>query len=224
MKKTPGIIVVAIVVLLVVIGRRPDTFRVERSATIQAPAEVVFSLVNDFRRWEQWSPWWKLEPTQEVVLAGAATGVGAVYEWRGERTGSGRMEIVESQPNAYVRIRLDFTEPMRATNTTEYVLTPVPGGVALTWVMSGENTFAGKVLQLFASMDEMMGRDFERGLADIKSLAESPQGASARPPVGEAGLHLHGDSLERDGDRDVVVTRGLESPLLHSRTSRPRPE
>ncbi|WP_342379738.1 SRPBCC family protein [Myxococcus stipitatus] len=221
MKKTPGIIVVAIAVLLLAVGRRPDTFRVERSATIQAPAEVVFSLVNDFRRWEQWSPWWKLEPTQQVVLAGSSEGVGAVYEWRGERTGSGRMEIVESQPNTYVRIRLDFTEPMRATNTTEYVLTPVPGGVALTWVMSGENTFAGKVLQLFASMDEMMGRDFERGLADIKHLAESPQGASAQPSMGEAGLHFHGDTLERDGDRDVVVTRGLETPIIHSRKSRP---
>ncbi|NTX04643.1 SRPBCC family protein [Myxococcus sp. CA040A] len=205
MKKTSGVISTVIVVLLLfAIGQRPGTFRVERSATIHAPADVVFALVNDFRYWEQWSPWWKLEPTQQVSLAGAASGVGAIYEWRGERTGSGRMEIMESRPPAYVRIRLDFTAPMRATNTTEYLLTPTADGVKLTWVMSGENTFAGKALQLFASMDEVMGRDFERGLADIKSVAEASRGSSA-PSVGEAGFH--GDALTRDAAHDVVVTR-----------------
>ncbi|WP_141323977.1 SRPBCC family protein [Myxococcus sp. AB025B] len=205
MKKTPGVLLAVIVLgLFVAISRRPDTFRVERTAHIQAPAELVFTLVNDFRSWEQWSPWWKLEPTQQVSITGAPWGVGAVYEWRGARTGSGRMEILESRPYEYVRIRVDFLEPMRATNTTEYVLTPAPDGVALTWVMAGENTFAGKALQLFSSMDEVMGRDFERGLADIKLVAESLRGA-ARPSVGDAGLR--GDSDSRDAALDVVVTR-----------------
>ncbi|WP_163868861.1 SRPBCC family protein [Myxococcus eversor] len=210
MKRTSGIVsMVAVVGLLIAIGQRPGTFRVERSANIQAPAEVVFALVNDFQHWEQWSPWWKLEPTQHVSFEGAPSGVGAIYAWRGERTGSGRMEIVESRPNTYVRIRLDFTVPMRATNTSEYLLTPTADGVTLTWVMSGENTFAGKALQLFASMDEVMGRDFEQGLADLKSVAEARRGGSA-PSMGEAGFH--GDALNRDAAPDVVVARDAHYP------------
>ncbi|MCE9669755.1 SRPBCC family protein [Myxococcus stipitatus] len=219
MKKLAGVSIVAIVAWLVaVVGMRPDTFRIERSEAIAAPPEVVFTLVNDFHQWARWSPWWKVEPTQMVTLGRKTSGVGATYQWRGTRTGSGRMEIVESRPLEYVRIRLDFTDPMYATNTTEYRLVPAKDGVLLTWVMTGRNTFVDKVLSFFADQDASMGRDFEQGLADIKRVAEAEAPRGSAPPAPGSARSLGGGSLAPvDEVGEVVVTRSPTSPQKHPR-------
>lgn len=166
-------LLVVVILLLIAIATRPATFRVERSTTIAAPAQVVFGLINDFHQWERWNPFYKIEPTQTVTLGGAPAGVGATYQWNGKRTGTGRMEILESRPHEVVKIKLDFVKPFKASNKAEFIVKPTPGGVSLTWAMSGDNTFVGKAISLFASMDKMVGKDFENGLADIKTQAES---------------------------------------------------
>ncbi|MCP3098028.1 SRPBCC family protein [Myxococcus sp. K15C18031901] len=220
MKKLAGVSIVAVMAgLVAIVGTRPDTFRIERSESIAAPPEVVFTLVNDFHHWDRWSPWWKVEPSQLVTLGETTSGVGATYEWRGTRTGSGRMEIVESRPLEYVRIRLDFTDPMHATNTSEYRLEPAPGGVLLTWVMCGRNTFVDKALSFFADQDASMGRDFEQGLADIKRVAEaeSPRGAAHRSVPGSSRSLGGGGSLAPvDEVGEVLVTRSAAPPSHRS--------
>ena len=172
---TIGIVLgVVLLALAVAIMTRPPSFRVERSATIAAPAEVVYGYVNDFHEWTQWSPWEKLDPNLKRTFSGPPSGTGAVYRWVGNsKAGEGMMTIKESKPNQRIAIDLQFLKPFKARNLTEFTFRPEAGGVNLNWAMSGENTFMTKAMTLVASMDKMVGKDFEKGLANLKSVAES---------------------------------------------------
>ncbi|HEX3151758.1 MAG TPA: SRPBCC family protein [Gemmataceae bacterium] len=168
-----GVIVVAIVVMLILAARKPNTFRIERSATIQAPPEKVFALINDFHEWLQWSPWEKLDPNLNRFHTGAPAGKGATYEWEGnKKVGKGRMEIKKSTPPKLVSIQLDFIKPFEAHNTAEFTLTAANGSTTVNWAMIGQMPFMFKVMTLFMSMDKMIGKDFEAGLANMKAVAE----------------------------------------------------
>ncbi|MFF1253543.1 SRPBCC family protein [Pseudarthrobacter sp. NPDC058329] len=148
-----------------------STYEVRRSAVIPAPAEDIFPLVNSFHEWTKWSPWESVDPGMDRRYFGRDAGVGARYEWSGNRkAGSGTMEIVESVPSSQIAVRLQFTKPFKALNPTSFTFTPVPGGTEVTWAMTGENKGAAKVFALFVNMDKMVGSDFERGL---KSLTEA---------------------------------------------------
>lgn len=158
--------------LLVFAATRPDSFRVERRTVIQAPADKVLPLLTDFHRWAEWSPWEKLDPAMQRSFGGAAAGAGATYAWQGNKdVGSGRMEIKSAAPNL-VSIQLDFIEPFEGHNTTDFTLTPQGGGTELRWVMHGPATFVTKLMGVFVSMDSMIGKDFELGLAQLKAAAE----------------------------------------------------
>ena len=151
---------------------RPDTFRVERSALVQAPPEAVYAQISDFHRWNAWSPWEKLDPAMKKTHSGPAAGVGAEYAWRGNSdVGAGRMEILEATPASRVAIQLDFLEPFEASNTTEFSLVPEGEATRVTWSMSGDNSYLGKVMSVFMDMDAMIGKDFEKGLADLEGAA-----------------------------------------------------
>lgn len=166
-------IVGLLVVLSGVIALQPPDYQVTRSATIQAPANHVFDQINDFHKWEAWSPWGKLDPAMKVTYTGPGAGTGASYAWVGNKdVGSGRMTILESRPAEFVRIRLEFIEPFASVANTEFSLKPEGGGVAVTWLMSGEKNFLTKAMCMVQSMDKMIGPDFERGLAQLKSAAE----------------------------------------------------
>ena len=148
-----------------------DKFRVERSIHVDvAPAEIA-PMIEDFHRWSAWSPYEKLDPAMQRSYGGAERGVGAVYEWTGKKAGAGRMEIKAVQP-ALITIQLDFTKPMKASNTAFFVLEPDGAGTRVTWAMEGPRTLMTKVMGLFMSMDSLVGKDFEKGLADLKDLAE----------------------------------------------------
>ena len=168
------IVVIAIVAALLYATTRPDTFRVERSIVVNAPPQRVFEQLNDFNRWRAWSPFETLDPAMKREIAGNPQGVGAVYSWDGNsKAGAGRMEIVESVPASAVRIRLDFTRPMEAHNTAEFLIAPEgDGGSRVTWAMHGPQPYIGKLMSLVFSMDRMLGKDFERGLVSLKSVAE----------------------------------------------------
>ena len=167
-------VVVVLLVLAVAIATRPKTFRVERSAVIAAPADASFRLVNDFHLWNRWSPFEKLDPNLNRTFSGAESGVGARYAWSGNsKAGAGSMVITESVPATRIALDLHFLKPFETTNLTEFTFDPAPGGVKVTWAMSGNNTTAGKVIALVASMDKMVGASFAEGLANLKSVAEA---------------------------------------------------
>jgi len=166
-------LVAVIGALLVVAALQPDSFRVQREATIQAPPAKVFAFVDDFRQWPAWSPWEKLDPAMKRTLGGAASGKGATYAWEGNKeVGKGRMEITDSMAPARLTIKLDFLEPFEAHNTTEFSVEPASGGSRVVWSMHGPSPFISKLMGLFVSMDKMIGKDFEAGLANLKAAAE----------------------------------------------------
>ena len=167
------VIVLLIVVILGLAATKPDTFRVERSTLIQAPADRVYAQLEDFHRWSAWSPWEKLDPALKRTYSGAENGVGAVYAWEGNsKVGQGRMEIREAVPASKVEIQLDFLKPFEAHNTADFTLAPQGDSTQVTWAMTGPNNFLGKVMSVFVSMDSMVGKDFETGLANLKAAAE----------------------------------------------------
>jgi uncharacterized protein YndB with AHSA1/START domain len=175
--KRMGIFAVIVIVVLLLglwaaIATRPQTFTIERSATIAAAPERIFPLINDFHAWEQWSPWDKLDPNLRRTYSTPASGVGAAYAWVGNRNvGEGRMTIVESDPNERVLIRLDFIRPLAATNDTVFTLTPNEGGTYVSWRMQGKNTLVGKIMSFFMDMDKIIGKNFEDGLAGMAVAA-----------------------------------------------------
>lgn len=154
-----------------------DTFHVERSIVIDAPAQAIFPHIDDFRAWAAWSPYEKLDANLGRTYSGPARGKGAAYAWVGKKAGSGRMEIVRSEAPSKIVIQLDFSKPMTAHNTAEFTLEPQGSGTKVTWAMFGPNTLMSKVMGLFFSMDKLVGPQFDQGLASLKRLAEQKAGA-----------------------------------------------
>lgn len=173
LKKILIVLVLAVAGVLHYAATKPDTFQVQRRATIAAPPERVFALIDDFHRWGEWSPWEKLDPAMTRTFEGPASGTGAVYAWKGNKdVGQGRMEIAESSPPGRIAIKLDFIEPMESNNVTEFVLAPKDGGTEVTWTMRGPSPYLTKVMDTVVGMDRLIGKDFEAGLANMKAAAE----------------------------------------------------
>ena len=172
-KKIAIAVVVLVAALLVFAATRPDTFRVERTATIKATPEKIFPFLNDFRKGEAWSPYEKKDPTMKRTYSGAASGKGSVYEFEGNReVGTGRLEIIDSVPPSKVMISLDMRRPFEGHNIIEYTLEPSGDSTNFTWAIHGPVSYPGKVMSIFVSMDKMIGKDFEAGIANLKAVAE----------------------------------------------------
>ena len=172
------IILIALPLVFAVLGTivalQSSEFRVVRSAILSAPAQALFALVNDFHRWEAWSPWEKLDPALERSYDGAPAGVGTVYSWVGNnQVGEGRMTILESHPNDLIRIKLEFLKPFAATHTADFTFKPEGDRTRVTWNMFGEKNFLSKAIGLFMNMDKMIGDNFEQGLAQLESAAKA---------------------------------------------------
>jgi carbon monoxide dehydrogenase subunit G len=166
-------VAVALAAAAVYAATRPDTFLVERSARIDVAPEVVFSNINDFKKWSEWSPWDKLDPGMERNYSGAAKGKGAVYAWKGTgKVGSGRMAISESVPFTAIQIKIDFTAPFAASNIVDFTLTKDGDATLVRWAMSGPQPFVSKLMGLAFSMDKMVGGQFATGLAQLKQVSE----------------------------------------------------
>lgn len=167
-------LVIVGILLLVIIAGRPDEFKVVRAATMTAPPASVFEQVNDFHKWEAWSPWAKLDPACKNSYSGAAAGKDAGFAWEGNnKVGAGRMTIIESRSPELIRIHLEFLRPFRSTNATEFTFRPQGNQTLVTWTMTGKNNLMSKVFGLFVDCDTMVGKDFEKGLASMKTLAEA---------------------------------------------------
>src|SRR5712671_742677 len=158
LKKILIVLAVIIVVFLGVVAMQPADFRITRSASIAAPADVVFAQVNNFHKWEAWSPWEKLDPAMKKTHEGAPSGTGAIYSWSGnDKVGEGRMTLTESHPSDIIRIKLEFLKPFKATSATEFTFKAEGNQTAVTWNMTGRNTFVSKAFCLFMNMDKMVG-------------------------------------------------------------------
>ncbi|MBZ9662595.1 SRPBCC family protein [Mesorhizobium sp. ESP-6-4] len=167
------ILVVIVAAVLIYAGTRPNDFVVTRSVSIEAPAETIFPLINDFRRWPEWSPFEKLDPGMKRTLSGAESGKGAAYAWEGNsKAGKGRMEITNSVPSSLMSLKLDFEKPFRANNSVDFTLSPSGEGTTVTWAMRGARPFIAKLMGLFMNFDTLIGKDFETGLGNLKRLTE----------------------------------------------------
>lgn len=167
-------VAVAIAALLAYAAFKPDSFRLSRSATIAAPPEKVFALINDLRRFNEWNPFARMEPTVAITYDASSAGVGGAYHWKGEKTGEGRMQITESIPAQRVTARLDFSKPFEAHNVVDFTVQPQGSGSTVTWAMHGPMPYLNRLMTVFFDMDKSVGKDFEAGLADLKALAEKP--------------------------------------------------
>ncbi len=173
LQTTAIIVIVLIVALLVYAATRPDTFRLQRETEINASPEKVFTRIDDFHNWVAWSPWENIDPALKRTYSGASSGLGAVYEWEGnKKVGKGRMEITDAAPAFKITIKLDFLKPFEAHNITEFTLHARGDSTQIEWAMSGPSPFISKLMTMFFSMDKMVGKDFEAGLANLKRIAE----------------------------------------------------
>ena len=175
MFKTIAIVVVVVIAgVLAFAATRPDAFRVERSVSIKAGPDKIFPYLDDFNRWAAWSPWEKLDPSMKRSFSGAASGKGAAYAWEGNsKVGSGSMEITEASPPGKIVIKLDFIKPFEGHNVAEFTLVPGGDSTTVTWAMHGPVPYMAKIMQMFFSMDRMVGGQFEQGLANLKAAAET---------------------------------------------------
>jgi uncharacterized protein YndB with AHSA1/START domain len=167
------VVVVAIVAVLAFAATRPDTFRVARSTVIKAPPEKIYALIEDFHKWRGWSPYENLDPVLTRTYGGPASGLGATYAWVGNKAGTGRMEIVKVAAPTELNISLDFTKPFEAHHKAIFILVPEGDGTRVTWAMEGASPFMFKLMGLVFNMDKMIGKDFETGLANLKTEAET---------------------------------------------------
>jgi uncharacterized protein YndB with AHSA1/START domain len=164
---------VALLVVLALAFARPAAYHVERRVAVAAPPDSVWAIVSDLARFRAWSPWEGLDPAMKWEVSAPSTGVGAVYHWSGDRrVGEGRMTVTASEPPSRLDVRLDFLAPMEGTSSLRFTVRPTAQGSEVVWAMDGVNDFAGRVMSVFASMDRMVGPDFERGLGRLRTLAE----------------------------------------------------
>ena len=168
------LVVIAIAGVLIYAATLPGTFKVERSIDVNAPAEKIYPMIADFHGWPQWSPFEDMDPAMKRIYSGTASGKGALYFWEGnENAGKGSMEITETNAPKLVRIKIDFSAPMAASNMIDFVMAQTGTVTRVTWAMYGPNSYVSKIFQIFMSMDKMVGNDFEKGLARLKTAAES---------------------------------------------------
>ncbi len=171
-----------IIILALVVGvfvafvvTRSSEFRVTRSATMKASPERIFPQVNDFHHWNAWSPWAKIDPETKYAFSGAKEGVSASMAWdsKNANVGAGSMTIVESVPSEKIILRLDFLKPMKATNMAEFTFKRDGDQTVVTWDMLGKKGFIAKAMMLFLNCGEMVGAEFDKGLASMKEIVEA---------------------------------------------------
>ena len=174
LKKILLVLVALVLVFVVVVALQPSEFHVERSVTVDAPASKVFGEVNDFHKWDAWSPWAKLDPDAKVGFEGPESGEGTVMTWAGNsEVGAGKMTLVESEPDKLIKIKVDFTEPFEGTSGSQFNFTPDGDKTAVTWSMNDDHSFLEKAFCLIMNGKKMVGDQMDQGLAKLKQVSES---------------------------------------------------
>jgi hypothetical protein len=168
------LIALAVVIFVIIVSMQPSDFRVTRTISISAPASAVFAHVNELQKWDAWSPWAKLDPDAKNSFEGPASGTGAIMRWAGNnKVGVGSMTIIESRPDGFVQLKLEFLKPFKNNSTAEFTFIAENNQTSVNWNMYGKNNFMGKIIGLVMNCDKMVGGQFEKGLANLKSVVES---------------------------------------------------
>jgi len=181
-KAVIGIVACLLALVAFVALKSPD-FKISRQIVVNVPAPVVYAHVNDFHLWQDWSPWAKLDPQAKNTFGGPMSGTGAIFSWDGnDQVGTGTMIIVDSSAPTFVSIRLEFLKPFKATNHAEFSFVPEgDGATRVMWTMTGQQNFFMRFICLFMNMDKMVGGEFEKGLTQLKSIAESEVAGKTKP-------------------------------------------
>lgn len=163
-----------VAIFLIVVAVQPSDFRISRSATIPAAPGVVFEHVNNLQKWNDWSPWAKLDPAAKNTFTGPESGVNAAFAWAGnDQVGEGIMTITESKPTEFVQMKLEFIKPFQAVSTTAFTFAPEGEHTKMTWTMTGTNNFMGKAMSLIMNCDKMLGTQFEEGFANLSKVVSA---------------------------------------------------
>ncbi|MDQ3101171.1 MAG: SRPBCC domain-containing protein [Bacteroidota bacterium] len=187
-------LVAIIAVVLILAAFQPSTYRVERTATVAFPPGLVFAHLNDFHHWQKFNPFTDPDPKVKLAYEGAPAGEGAIYKWDGNsEVGKGEMKITESNPNEHIAIDMHFMEPFDGRSTTHFDLAPAENGTQITWAMEGHNNYFSKIMCLFMDMDDMVGKQFEKGLARMNDFTPT-------------------DQLAMNNNTDIVITREYNAP------------
>src|SRR5688572_30435453 len=215
-KKIVLVLGVLVAVLIAVIALQPSEFAIERETVIAAPPDVIFPHLESPKALDVWSPWIKMDPKIVVKYEGPESGVGASETWEGPEMGVGSLTVTGVKPNEEVELSLEFLKPMQATNRALFTLTPVGDATRVAWRMEGKNNFVAKAASLVMDMDEMVGSTFEKGLADLKTLAEADaQKLAAAQAAGEGRtmtLEQMHDALGDPEAPNAAVEELLEVP------------
>jgi carbon monoxide dehydrogenase subunit G len=180
LKKILIAVAAIIAVFLIVVALQPSEFKVERSATISAPPAAVFEQVNDFHKWEAWSPWAKLDPNAKVSFEGPPAGTGTIMTWSGDsQVGEGKMTLTESEPNELVKVNVDIVKPFVGSSTSQFAFKPEGDQTAVTWSMTGHHNFFAKAMSLVFNGRKMAAGVIDQGLANLKSAVEGSSKPSA---------------------------------------------
>ena len=172
-KKILILLVIVIAGLAGYVALQPDNFRIERRMTVNAPPQEVFAQVNDFHKWDDWSPWARLDPDAIVAFEGPRAGQGAVFKWAGNhKIGQGTMTLVASKPGEFVRVDVEFVKPFEGKSTSEFTFRPQGVRTQVTWTSYGPMTFLSKAMCLIMNMEKVLGPDMEKGLVQMKAVAE----------------------------------------------------
>jgi uncharacterized protein YndB with AHSA1/START domain len=167
-------LVVVVAALLAYAATKPDTFRVQRSAGINAPAERIFPLIANLKSMNRWNPFVEPDPAIKIAYSGPDSGRGAAHTWSGNsKVGEGRIEVTDAVPSSRVAMQLDMHKPMKAHNAVEFTLQPNGKTTTVTWTMSGRQPFLARLMTVFIDCDKMVGKEFEKGLGKLKAIAEA---------------------------------------------------
>ena len=172
-KKVLLVLLALIAAFVIYVALQPDAYEVERSVTIAAPADQVFENVNNLRKWESWSPWAMIDPDAKIAFEGPEVGKGAAMTWNGnDEVGESKMTVVESDPDTNVNIKVSFTRPFEGDTNSAFSFTPKGDQTDDAWSMHGTHSFMEKVFCVVLNGLGMMGKDIDKGLSQLKSVAE----------------------------------------------------
>ena len=166
-------LVLIVAALLAYAATGPDTFRVQRSTGINAPAERIFPLIASLRSMNTWNPFLEPDPAIKLAYSGPDSGKGAAHTWSGNsKVGEGRIEITDAARSSRVAMQLDMVKPMKGSSAVEFTLQPNGNTTTVTWTMSGRQSFIVRLMSVFIDCDKMVGPQFEKGLGKLKAIAE----------------------------------------------------
>ncbi len=182
LKKIALALVLIVLAFTGYVALQPAVGTITRSATLAAAPSAVFPYLNDLHKWQDWSPWAKLDPNAKVTFEGPTSGVGSAFAWAGNREiGEGKMTIVASEPDTGVKMKIDFAKPFASNSIAEFKLKPDGAGTNVTWSMTGKRHFLARAMCIVFNADKMVGDTFEKGLANLGQVAAAASPASAAP-------------------------------------------